>query len=338
MKQAFHFTVLTVAIAALSAATAPVLKNGTRILFIGNSYAGWNGCQDDKLREFCLDADTSMAIVASRILTGNQTLYGHSQTPTTVAMIDTGRWDLVVLQGQSDEPVLQPDSFFLGARLLDAHIRAANAKTAFYMTWPETWEDLTMPHVVQDSLGWAYDSIGRELGAIVVPVGRAFEIVRNQYPPVHLYPTNPIGWVQLLYDDTGHPNPVGRALCTYMFYAMLAEKSPVGVQDSLTLFQSDFQSLPSVRVALPDTCARYLQGIAWAVASARLGIGVTREPVARHLLGQHGTAVACVVDIRGRLVSNIAHRLGSVHANGIFVVRSPSGNARVMIVRSSGTR
>ncbi|MGD2269085.1 MAG: hypothetical protein PVI06_01685 [Desulfobacterales bacterium] len=94
----------------------------------------------------------------------------HWHNQKTRNLLKAKAWNYVVLQGRSGGPLEDNESMFKYARLLDAEIRNQGANTIFYMTWanrkrPESQKTLTD----------AYRQISRELGAILAPVGAAWE-------------------------------------------------------------------------------------------------------------------------------------------------------------------
>jgi hypothetical protein len=127
--------------------------------------------------------------------------------------IREGRYDSVVLQEQSTLPVKNATRMHENVRLFDEEIKAAGAKTTLYMTWAR----LSAPES-QQAITDAYTDIGRELGATVVPVGRAWQrFLRQHDRPV-------------LHDkDQSHPTPAGSYLAACVFLAALFQKNPVGV-------------------------------------------------------------------------------------------------------------
>src|SRR5262245_60320903 len=98
-------------------------------------------------------------------------------------------------------------------RLFDEAIKAAGARSVLYMTWARQHEP-----EAQQAITDAYASIGRELGATVVPVGLAWQrfLCRHERP--------------LLHDkDQSHPICAGSCLAGFVFFADLFQESPVGV-------------------------------------------------------------------------------------------------------------
>jgi hypothetical protein len=99
-------------------------------------------------------------------------------------------------------------------RLFDEAIKQAEAKTVLYLTWARQHAPET-----QQAIADAYNSIGKELGAIVVPVGLAWQdfLAKHQTP--------------LLYDrDQSHPTPAGTYLAACVFLTVLLKTSPIGIE------------------------------------------------------------------------------------------------------------
>lgn len=184
-----------------------------RVLMVGNSYTYVNGGVDAHLQNLAFSADSSVDFFCTSQAEGGYTLQDHWNNNTTRALIATGRWDMVILQEQSQRPVLEPDSTMIYARLLDSVITATGAQTAFYMTWAREYD----PPMIE-GLAFVYDSLGRELAAPVAPVGRAFQWVRTQDSTNSLYDS-----------DGSHPNVRGTYLACCVFYGMLFRESPVGI-------------------------------------------------------------------------------------------------------------
>ena len=131
--------------------------------------------------------------------------------------IQDGRYDYVVLQEQSTLPIKNVKRMHENVRLFDEAIRAAGARTVLYMTWAQQ-HALESQQAITD----AYTSIGRELGATVVPVGVAWQhFLRKHDQPV-------------FHDrDQSHPTLAGSYLAACVFLAMLLKESPVGIDGEI---------------------------------------------------------------------------------------------------------
>jgi hypothetical protein len=204
------------------------------VLFIGNSYTYVNGGVDVHLRNLVHASDSTFQFATSSVAVGGYTLSNHWNYPPTRAAIASGQWDVVVLQEQSQRPAFEPDSFYIYARRLHTEILRAHSETAFYMTWGRQTGEPGF-----ESLATAYETIGRGLGTMVVPVGRAWQRAISEDSKLNLYET-----------DGSHPNPSGTYLTCCVFYAALFHRSPEGIP-----YVSD--------ASISDSQRRFLQHVAW---------------------------------------------------------------------------
>lgn len=207
-----------------------------KVLFIGNSFTARNDLPGVVAS---IAAAAGERLDAALISAGGASLRMHWNKGEALAAIRAGGFGYVVLQEQSTLPVKNGRRFHENVRLFDPEIRAAGARTALYMTWarkhaPESQRALTE----------AYNAIGSEIGATVVPVGVAWErFLRAHDRPV-------------LHDKDGsHPSPAGTYLAACVFFATLFRRSPVGLQ-------KEAAGLSAAETAL-------LQRAAWATANAR---------------------------------------------------------------------
>ena len=200
--------------AALGAAgaTAPAL----RVLFVGNSYTYFNNLPG-MVQQLAASTSSPRQIEAHTVAYGGATLEVHWTRGEAPGRIRSEQWDYVVLQEQSSRPVDDAELFFRYARLFDEAIRARGAKTVFFMTWAYESDP-----GMQAGLTNAYTSIGRELGALVAPVGQAWQQARSSSPSLGLFA-----------DDGSHPDPPGSYMAACVFYAMLLAADPAGAPTTL---------------------------------------------------------------------------------------------------------
>jgi hypothetical protein len=137
----------------------------------------------------------------------------HLNKGDAAAALRDGRYDYVVLQEQSTLPIKNATRMHENVREFDALIRAAGARTVLYMTWARQ----DTPPAAQQAIADAYTSVGKEIGAIVVPVGLAW----RAYLAKHKAP--------VLHDaDKSHPTLAGSYLAACTFHAVLFGGEPVG--------------------------------------------------------------------------------------------------------------
>jgi hypothetical protein len=237
-------------------------RSGTgplRVLFIGNSYTYYNDLPS-VIADLTRDARETRPIVAEQLTVGGATLESHVERGEAVRRIragsSRGAWDVVVLQEQSTRPLEDTAKMYRAVRALAAEARRVGARPALYVTWAR----LARPHA-QDTLSRAYRRIAAELGALVVPVGDAWAMIRG---------TDEAIGRSLFIGDGSHPSPSGTYLAASTFYATLYGKSPVGL--SSTSRRTNDQPMPgspagSPAVPLAKELAARLQMAAWRVVS-----------------------------------------------------------------------
>lgn len=183
-----------------------------KILFIGNSFTYYNGGVDRHLKKLAASSSPPIKLVIESQTAPSQTLKGHYYENATRRALSRQKWDVVVLQGASYEPAdpSTQQEFFDFARRLNSDIKETGAQTVFFMTW--AWENRPEMSV---SLRNAYVKQGNEIDALVVPVGLAWEKVREKR-----------FWLSL-YSDSRHSNLKGTYLAACVFYAALIGQSPV---------------------------------------------------------------------------------------------------------------
>ena len=181
------------------------------ILFVGNSFTQRN---DLPGMLAAMAAERGIAVAHELISAGGASLRMHWNAGHAAKSIATGGYDYVVLQEQSTLPVKNAKRMAENVRLFDDAIKAAGAKTVLYMTWAREHSPET-----QQAIADAYNSIGKELGAMVVPVGEAW----RKFVEKHDAPA--------LYDrDQSHPTPAGTYLAACVFLAVLLKADPVGIE------------------------------------------------------------------------------------------------------------
>ena len=180
----------------------------TRILFIGNSYIFINGGVDKQLKGLATSVETDC------IAMGGYTLENHWNDGNAVRKIHESNWDYVVLQEQSQAPVINKIKFYNFARKFDEEIRRNGAKTVLLMTWERP--DSKQYGVTTENLAATYTTIGKELGAIVAPVGLSFARAIRGKPELTLY------------NQDGHPTMEGTYLAACVLYRTILHESPLG--------------------------------------------------------------------------------------------------------------
>jgi hypothetical protein len=190
-----------------SATNAPTVPPA-HILFIGNSYTDINGGLDALLAGLAPSASTK------RLALGGYTLQGHWAAAKAIEEIRKGGWSCVVLQEQSQTPVLAPQLFDTYVRGFAEENRRSGATTVLLMTWERP--DSVGSGVTTANLAAACTQIGAEVGARVAPAGLAFAAAQRERPDI------------VLCSPDGHPTPEGSYLAACVLYGTIYRRSPVG--------------------------------------------------------------------------------------------------------------
>ncbi|HSB15381.1 MAG TPA: SGNH/GDSL hydrolase family protein [Bryobacteraceae bacterium] len=175
-----------------------------RVLFLGNSYTYFNNAPEI-FAELARAALPDRQVEVQTVAIPGATLVSLWERSDARRILRSSKWDYVVLQDQSQLGDGLRDGKFVvnapillhwGVRLFDAEVKRAGARTVLLLTWSR----LSEPHQ-QGDLDYAYDSVARELGAILAPVGPAWQMVRQRSPGLELYAK-----------DGSHPSPAGSYL------------------------------------------------------------------------------------------------------------------------------
>lgn len=178
-------------------------------LFIGNSFTARN---DVPGLIAAMAAERGHRLTHRLLSIGGASLRTHWNKGEAGAAIASREFDTVVLQEQSTLPVKNRGRMHENVRLFDGPIREAGARMVLYLTWARRHSPQNQAVITE-----AYASIGRELGATVVPAGVAWERVLARNPKVVLHDK-----------DQSHPTLAGSYLAACVFFAMLFGESPVG--------------------------------------------------------------------------------------------------------------
>lgn len=193
-----------------------------RILFIGNSYTGQIRGMLTQLVATSPYRDCQLDFIHP----GGRTLEQHLASEATMQKIREGKWDVVVLQDQSQTPAIFPDKFMQAAREIDRIIDAAEARTVFYETWGRRDGDkmnaqrFPTYEKMQQALSDAYARAARKYNAELAPVGQAWAWLRQQHPA--------IGSI-LYHGDGSHPAAAGAYLAACVLYVTLFDADPTKV-------------------------------------------------------------------------------------------------------------
>ncbi len=254
---------LLLCISLLIPAYAQEAKKSYSVLFVGNSYTFYNELpslvqQMARRKGIKTDVDTWLA--------GGATLQGlyHDEKAAKIKQhVRQGKYDVIILQDQSQLPVYSPEQTIEGVRqwcsLLEKRKQQNKGQTrvVLYQTWGRL-EHTGFATQMQDGLSATYAKAAALHGCSVAPVGEAWRLwlrkpERAQKQQLHL-------------GDGSHPNLRGSYLAAAVLYGVIYLRP---ASKLTTKFE-----LKGKRIALPSAESKQLQ------ACARAAIKDMREAAA----------------------------------------------------------
>ncbi len=200
------------------------IESPKRILFVGNSYLYYNDSLHNHVSRIATAADPASGKslqYMSATINGAQLAHHNIQHLLELGrLVNKQPFDVVILQESGLEALIDSRGARFREKVIEfnAEITKRGAITALYMPHarikPSKFDSPDMIRKIEDM----YVSLGNEVGAIVIPVGLAFEEAYRLRPDL-----------KLLKDHDGmHPEPIGTYLAACVVYASLYGKSPVG--------------------------------------------------------------------------------------------------------------
>lgn len=224
-----------------------------RVLFIGNSYTGVNDLPKI-VGEIIKSAGKKSPVIRSSN-PGGRTLEQHCSFPETLALIDEGSWDVVILQGHSMEAAQSEanpatrKSFLDSGKKLCGLIREGSpkARIIFYQTWarhadfwktnPAAMGPVTNPQEMMVRIKKWYQQQAENNQASVAPVGEAWQLFYQKSPKLSLHDP-----------DHSHPNFSGSYLAGLVFYAKIYQTPLPVIEYRGSLTKEQAASLREVAV------------------------------------------------------------------------------------------
>lgn len=202
------------------------------VLFIGDSFTYTQGGLYTHVEKLAAAATPPVHITTDKAVQGGAFLKVLWELETPVKAIDSGRFDVVVLQ--DDIPETNPDYFREYARKFVEEVRKTHARPVLLMAW--AYERLGW--ISMQEIAKLHRDLGKELDVDVAPVGLAWQRASAERPQLDMYGP-----------DREHPSIHGMYLSACVVYATIYATDPTG-----------FNYAPA-GVTADD--ARFLQHIAW---------------------------------------------------------------------------
>jgi hypothetical protein len=217
-KFAFAFCIFLPLIAETKSAAPSV-----SVLFVGNSLTQANDLPA-VFKRFAAESPLHFEIDVRAITPGGATFYNHWQNGSAVAVLREQHPNFLILQGQSTEPLFATQNFNYYAGMFKAEADRVRATTVLLSTWARPasdpyYKDATSggsPEEMQKRLNAAYESLARNLGVSLAPVGLAWDRAHQDLPNIQLL------------DGTQHPSPAGTYLAAAVLYRAVFNTPAIG--------------------------------------------------------------------------------------------------------------
>ena len=191
-----------------------------RVLFVGNSYTYVNDLP--AVVQALAAATPGYAFEVESVTPGGARLADHWSTTGARTLIESGNFDVVVLQGQSLEPLMQTENFDEHATLLADATHAATARGVWFATWARRAGDpvyanlgLVDPESMTTNLELRYEAAAALHEDAVARVGAAWQLALTTLPEVVLHS-----------DDGSHPTAAGTLLAACVMFQSITGTAP----------------------------------------------------------------------------------------------------------------
>ena len=298
-----------------------------RVLFIGNSFTGVNDLPEQTR---LVAASKGDVLIKTAQANGGYTLQMYSTDAPTLALIDNGTWDCVVLQEQSQRPAFGDQQVatdvYPYAKILADRIRQHNpcSKIMFYMTWGYKNGDASncagfppiCTYLGMDSLlRLRYMAMVDSNNALLCPVGSTWRRIRALYPALNLYDA-----------DEMHPSPAGTYAGACSFYSALFHKTPLGASYTFSLSTTDATNIQNAAKSVVQDSLTFWQH--WWQATAPPLAGFTQAVTGLNVqftnTSQQATSYSWFFGDGGTATTQSPSH--TYAANGSFNVRLIAGN------------
>jgi hypothetical protein len=185
-----------------------------RVLFIGNSYTFF----PQKMLMYFKGKSKHRSVYFKFITKGGARLHQFVK-PDVFKAIKTGKWDMVVLQEQSQLPGFEDsagDEFRDAVSKLCKVIHSSGSKPVLYMTWGRLNGDKLNPHIygsydsMQKMISSGYRKAAEKNNADVIPVGEVWSEIMSKSSSTEKK--------KLYHKDGSHPSSKGNLVVCAVFF------------------------------------------------------------------------------------------------------------------------
>ncbi|HET6361913.1 MAG TPA: hypothetical protein VFH11_07630 [Gemmatimonadota bacterium] len=213
--------------------TGPPPGDGPAILFVGNSLTHFND-MPEIVAAISLGAGDDPPIRVGMVAFDGFSLEDHWNQGDALDAIDSGDWDVVVLQqGPSTLPESR-DHLVEWAGRFAGRIRAAGAEPALYSVWPtdgtEAGYDATLA---------SYTAAADAVNGVLIPAGEAWRAARAR--------DSSLSFTVI---DGFHPSLLGSVVVAYAVWHAVGGRTPVGLPPEIESQEVERITMPAALAAL----------------------------------------------------------------------------------------
>lgn len=304
-------------ILALMALCTPNFKAQTvrSTLFLGNSYTAYNnlpGLVQDMAQS------TGDSLLFDSYNPGGFRLFDHTNSFVSQGKISSKNWDYVAIQGQSQEPILQRNTFNSAFRTLLGQIHTANpcAVVMPFMTWGRkngdsvncpNFPDMCTYQSMDKALRREYLKVTQYANGVVSPVSSVWYYLRQNHPGIDLYQ-----------QDGSHPSRAGTYAAACTFYTSIFRKDPSAITIDFNLPAAEAGAIRSAaKKVVYDSLAKWDFQQAPS-ASIRLSKGSAALDIRFLALNIAGSQQSYLWDFGDGTTSTLSAPLHSFPADGTY--------------------
>jgi hypothetical protein len=226
----------------LGSPTDPGPLEGRRALFIGNSYLYTQNIPE--MVEALADSAHGDKIATAMVAGPNLALIDHWGSGPAREAIAQGGWEWVILQQGPSSVGVNRDTLRLATTYFAGVIAGVNAKPALFSAWPGEDRRQDFPAAIE-----SYTLAAQDVDGILLPIAAAWMAAWQRDPTLQLY------------QDGLHPTPQGAYLSALVIYAVLLEKSPVGLPAKFKLRGGTTINIGSAAATLQAAAADAVQAV-----------------------------------------------------------------------------
>jgi hypothetical protein len=201
------------------------LGEGTRVLFIGNSYLYFADIPG--IVQALADSARGEKLAVATVAGPDLALVDHWKDGGAVRRIRAGGWKWVVLQQGPSSTEINRDSLRLTTGWFAGEIRNVGAVPALFSAWPSDARRQDFPRAIE-----SYQLAAQDVSGLFLPVAPAWLQAWSRDGTLGLY------------SDGLHPSAAGAYLAALVIYGRLLRASPVGLPPAVRLRRGAVLSLP----------------------------------------------------------------------------------------------